>query len=54
MKIGIVTFFNYCNFGAALQCAALAQVLKDLGHEPEYIDYSCPFIARVFGLNSLK
>ena len=54
MKIGIITFFNYCNFGAALQCAGLAQVLKDLGHEPEYIDYTCPFIANPFGLNSLK
>ena len=54
MKIGVITFFNYCNFGAALQAYALSQTLKALGHEPEYIDYTCPFIGNPFSLNSLK
>ncbi len=37
MKIGVITFFNYCNFGAALQCYGLSEALKKQGHEVEYI-----------------
>lgn len=54
MKIGIITFFNYCNFGAALQAYGLSEALRSLGHEPVYLDYTCPFIGRPFGLDSLK
>ena len=54
MKIGIITFFNYCNFGAALQAYGLSRTLQALGHEPEYIDYTCPFIGNPFTLHSLK
>ncbi|MGX9418450.1 polysaccharide pyruvyl transferase family protein [Vibrio sp. WJH972] len=33
MKLGIVTFFNANNYGAVLQCYALASQLKIFGHE---------------------
>lgn len=44
MKIGILTFSRAHNFGAILQCFALQQTLKDLGHEVLVIDYKQPFI----------
>ena len=37
MKIGILTQPLYNNYGGLLQCYALMQVLKKLGHEPELI-----------------
>jgi hypothetical protein len=39
MKIGILTFQHSINFGAQLQCYALQEVLKKIGHEPEVIQY---------------
>jgi hypothetical protein len=39
MKVGIITFHYNNNFGAALQCYALQQVITSLGHEVEIIDY---------------
>lgn len=44
MKIGILTFSRTHNFGAILQCFALQQTLKDLGHEVLVIDYKQPYI----------
>ena len=46
MKIGVVTFWG-ANYGAILQCYALQQVLKSLGHEVKTINkgwgkYSLP------------
>lgn len=38
MKIGIVTFHKAINFGAILQAYALQTKLKELGHEPFFID----------------
>lgn len=38
--IGIITFHDNYNFGAALQCASLNEVVRELGYEPEVIDYS--------------
>jgi len=38
MKIGIVTFHTANNYGAVLQCYALSESIKDLGHEVELID----------------
>lgn len=41
MKIGIVTFWqSQDNYGQLLQCWALQQFLKQLGHEPFLIRYS--------------
>ena len=39
MRIGILTFHRGNNYGAILQCYALQQVLKKLGHTVEVIDY---------------
>lgn len=39
MRIGILTFHRALNYGAVLQCYALYQVLKEMGHNIEVIDY---------------
>lgn len=39
MKIGILTFHRAHNYGAVLQCYALQEILKGMGHEVEVIDY---------------
>lgn len=39
MKIGIITFHKAHNYGAGLQCYALAEILKILGNKVEVIDY---------------
>lgn len=39
MKIGILTFHWATNYGAVLQCYALQEYLKSLGHEVEIINY---------------
>ena len=44
MKIGILTFHRAHNYGAVLQCYALQEVLKGMGHEVEVIDYRQPAI----------
>lgn len=61
MKLAVMTWYHYRNYGTALQAAALTSVLRELGHEPELIrykpcgyyrtvpDYSVPaFSKRVF------
>lgn len=54
MKLGILTFFNYNNYGAALQCYGLYKTLANMGHEVEYLDYTCPYIGNPFKLIHLK
>ena len=39
MKIGILTYHNAHNYGAVLQCYALKETLKSMGHEVNVIDY---------------
>lgn len=39
MKIGILTFHCAHNYGAVLQCYALQETLKQMGHNVEIIDY---------------
>jgi len=39
MKIGILTFHRAHNYGAFLQCYALQEAIKSLGHEVFVIDY---------------
>lgn len=39
MKIGILTFQNTCNYGAALQAYALQSVLREMGHEVSIVNY---------------
>lgn len=40
MRVGILTFHNTPNFGASLQCAALARYISHLGHDVEVINYA--------------
>lgn len=44
MKIGILTFHCAHNYGAVLQCYALQETLKSMGHEVEVIDYRPNFL----------
>lgn len=46
MKIGILTFHRAINYGAVLQCYALTEILKQLGHEVCVIDYRQPRVER--------
>lgn len=42
MKVGILTYHNADNYGAVLQCYALQEVLKSMGHDVFIIDYRNP------------
>ena len=44
MKIGIITFHRAHNYGAVLQCYALQEILKRIGHDAYVIDYYQPAI----------
>ena len=39
MKIALMTWFHYNNYGTVLQAAALSSVLRKMGHEVDVIDY---------------
>lgn len=45
MKVGILTFSSAYNFGAVMQCYALFQTVKSLGHEVKVIDYEPSYLA---------
>lgn len=53
-KVGVITFHNYDNYGAILQSYALQKRLKELGTDPEIIDYRCDYISNPFRLVNLK
>lgn len=44
MHIGILTFSNAFNLGAALQAFSLQKKLEEMGNSAELIDYRCPAI----------
>lgn len=44
MKIGVLTFCNANNYGAALQAFALQKKLEQMGHAAELVDYRCTAI----------
>lgn len=44
MRIGILTFSNAFNLGAALQAYSLQRTLEEMGNDAELIDYRCPAI----------
>lgn len=48
MKIGILTFHRANNYGAVLQCYALQEVVRKLGHDVRVIDYRQPTIERLY------
>lgn len=57
MKIGILTFHCAHNFGAVLQCYALQETLKEMGHEVFIIDYRPAFLInpyKVFNFQRIK
>lgn len=39
MKVGLISFHNAYNYGAALQAYGLQRAIEDMGAECEYIDY---------------
>ena len=44
MKIGILTFHRAHNYGAVLQCYAMQEILKNLGHDVFVVDYYQPYV----------
>lgn len=48
MKIGILTYHRAHNYGAVLQCYAMQETLKKMGHDVSVIDYRQPDIERVY------
>lgn len=48
MKVGILTFHRACNYGALLQCYALQETIKSLGHQVEVVDYRSQNIERSY------
>ena len=54
MKIGILTFHRAHNYGAVLQCYALQEFLKKLGHDVQVIDYRQPYIEKKYTVVSRK
>lgn len=50
MKIGILTFHSAKNYGAALQCRCLYEVLRSLGHEVSVIDYRPDYLTAPYKL----
>lgn len=53
-NVGVITFHNYDNYGAILQSYGLQVKLKEMGFEPEIIDYNCEYISNPFRLVNLK
>ena len=60
-RIGILTFHRADNYGAALQCYALQETIRTLGHYVEIINYKQPYIESFYKpiqkkelLNALK
>ncbi len=54
MKIGILTFHCAHNYGAVLQCYALQETLRGMGHEAEVIDYRPEYLLAPYRIFSLK
>ena len=50
MRIGILTFHRAHNYGAVLQCYALQETLKRMGHDVQVIDYRQPWIEDFYNL----
>jgi hypothetical protein len=52
MRIGILTYHRAYNYGAVLQCYALKEVLKRMGHDVYVIDYRQPNIEKFYHFKS--
>lgn len=53
MRIGILTFCNAYNLGAALQSFSLQKAVEQKGHDSELIDYRCTAIEKMHRLMPL-
>lgn len=49
-KIGILTFHCAHNYGAVLQCYALQETLKKMGHDVEVIDYRPEYLLTPYNI----
>lgn len=54
MRIGILTFHCAHNYGAILQCYALQEYLKSIGHEVSVIDYRPDYIVQRYAAFSRR
>ena len=54
MRIGILTFHCAHNYGAVLQCYALQEALKGMGHDVEIIDYQPEFLLTPYKIFNTK
>lgn len=54
MKVGIITFHRAHNYGAVLQCYALQEVLKRMGHDVYVIDYRQPATEETYKICSVE
>ena len=53
-RVGVITYHNYDNYGAILQSYALQKKLREIGTQPEIIDYRCDYMSNPFRLVNLK
>lgn len=54
MKVGILTFHYAHNYGAVLQCYALQETLKDMGHTVDVIDYRPQYLITPYQRFNIK
>lgn len=54
MKTGILTFHRAHNYGAVLQCYALQETLKRMGHDVHVIDYRQPWVEEFYKVFSMR
>lgn len=54
MKIGILTYHDTTNYGAALQAYALERKIQDLGYDVEIIDYKCEAVTNRYRIKKLR
>ena len=54
MTIGILTFHTAHNYGAVLQCFALQEYIKSLGHKVYIIDYRPKYITNTYKKHSWR
>ena len=54
MRIGILTFHCAHNYGAVLQCYALQETLKGMGHNVEIIDYRPEYLIKPYDVINFK
>jgi len=52
MKVGLLTFHNTLNYGAALQAYALQEAIKNIGADCEIIDYRNKYIEDSYNILS--